>query len=194
MQAQREAFCNEILALDPRKLVFLDESGVNRGMTRHFARAPRGVRAHASAPINIGLNVSIVAAIRLDEGICAAMLIEGAFDGDSFMAFINEILVPELQPDDHVILDNLGAHRVPDLVPAIEAIGAHVHFLPTYSPDLNPIEQFWSSFKERLRAAAARTKEALEKAIAEGLDLAVEHQTLGWFKDSGYVQLKGKPL
>lgn len=104
-------------------------------MTRHFARSMHGVRAYASAPINIGLNISIVAAIRLEEGICAAMTLEGAFDGDSFMAFVTEILAPALRPDDHVFLDNLGAHRVPALVPAIEAVGAHVHFLPPYSPD-----------------------------------------------------------
>lgn len=163
-------------------------------MTRRYARSEHGMRARASAPINIGLNISIVAAIRLDQGICAAMTLECAFDGDTFMAFITEILVPALRRDDHVILDNLGAHRVPELVPAIEAVGAHVHFLPRYSPDLNPIEPYWSNFKERLRATAARTKEALETAIVDGLNLDVSRQTLGWFKGSGYVQRKGNPL
>lgn len=156
-------------------------------MTRHFARSPHNTRARASAPINVGPNISIVAAIRLEEGVCAAMALEGAFDGAAFMVFINEILAPALHPGDYVIMDNLGAHRVPELVPAIEAVGAHVHFLPPYSPDYNPIERFWSTFKEWLRAAAARTNEALQKAIADGLELATCPRTIGWFKGSGYV-------
>lgn len=156
-------------------------------MTRYYARTLHGIRALASAPINVGPNISIVGAIRLGEGVCAAMTLEGAFDGKSFMSFISEILVPVLHVDDHVIMDNLGAHRVPELVEAIEAVGAHVHFLPPYSPDLNPIEPLWSNFKERLRAAAARTKAALDNAIADGLKLVGPNQILGWFKGCGYV-------
>ena len=187
VQEQREAFREEISAIDPGKLIFLDETGVNLGMTRHFARSPEGTRAHGSAPINLGPNISIVAGIRLLDGICAAMTIEGAFDGEAFMTFINEVLVPALLPDDHVVLDNLGAHRVPGVVTAIEAAGAHVHFLPPYSPDFNPIEHFWSTFKEALRAVAARTKEALDAAVARGLDATNSSQVHGWFKGCGYV-------
>jgi transposase len=115
------------------------------------------------------------------------MTLEGAFDGEAFMAFTKKILIQVLHPDDHVIMDNLGIHKVPELVPAIEAVGAHVHFLPRYSPDLNPIESFWSTFKEKLRTAAARTKETLDEAIADGLKLVAPSQIIGWFKDCGYV-------
>lgn len=163
-------------------------------MTRHFARSPHGTRARASAPINVGPNVSIAAAIRLEVGIIAAMSVEGAFDGEAFLTFVKEILAPALQPGDHVVMDNLGAHRMAGVINAVEAVGANVLFLPPYSPDLNPIEQFWSTFKEWLRSAAARTNEALQMAITDGLELATCPRTLGWFKDSGYFQCKLKPL
>lgn len=156
-------------------------------MTRLFARSMHNTRAYASAPINTGCNISIVAAIRLEQGVVAAMTTEGAFDGPLFLAFIKEILVPVLRPGDHVLLDNLGAHRTAGVVEAIEAAGAHVIPLPPYSPDFDPVEPFWSNFKAWMRGQAARTKEALEAAIAQGLYLATPAQVHGWFKGSGYV-------
>lgn len=185
--AQRDAFLKTVASLDLKKLVFLDETGVNQGMTRRFARSLHDTRAHASAPINIGLNVSVLAAIRLEEGVVAAMSTEGAFDGDLFLAFTTQILAPALYPGDYVLLDNLGAHRTNGIVDAIEAVGAHVLFLPPYAPDLNPIEHCWSFFKEWLRGQAARTKDALDTAISSGLDLVNSNQVAGWFKGCGYV-------
>jgi transposase len=144
-------------------------------------------RARASAPINFGCNISIVAAIRLEQGIIAAMTTEGAFDGALFLAFIKEILVPTLRKGDHVLMDNLGAHRTAGVVEAIEASGADVIWLPPYSPDYDPVEPLWSNFKAWMRGQAARTKEALEAAIAQGLGLVTPTQVAGWYKGSGYV-------
>ena len=187
MQTQRAAFLKTVAAIDWSRLVFLDETGVDQGMTRRFARSLHGTRAHAAAPINIGLNISVVAAIRLEESVVAAMSTEGSFDGELFLAFTTEILAPALHPGDYVVLDNLGAHRTSGIVEAIEAVGAHVLFLPPYSPDFNPIESCWSFFKEWLRGQAARTKNALDIAISKGLDLVNATQVAGWFKGCGYV-------
>lgn len=156
-------------------------------MTRLFARSMHNTRARASAPINFGCNVSIVAAIRLEQGVIAAMTTEGAFDGPLFSAYIREILVPVLRPGDHVFMDNLGAHRADGVAEAIEAAGAHVIWLPPYSPELDPVEPLWSNFKDWMRSQAARTKEALETAIAQGLERVTPAQVHGWFRGSGYV-------
>ena len=164
----------------------MDETGVNTAMTRLYARAPKGERAHASAPVNKGKNVTVLGALSL-EGIVEAMTIEGSTDGQVFSTFIEDVLVPVLRPGQIVIMDNLSSHKVEGIQDAIEAVGARLEYLPSYSPDFSPIEKCWSKFKAILRAKAARTYERLDQAITEAFDMITPQDARGWFAHCGYV-------
>jgi transposase len=167
-------------------LVFVDETGVNIAMARRYARAPKGERAYASAPVNKGKNVTVLGALSL-EGLIEAMTIEGSADGQVVSTFIQDVLVPALRPGQTVIMDNLSSHKVNGIQDAIEAMGARLEYLPSYSPDLSPIEKCWSKFKASLRAKAARTREYLDQAITEALDMITVQDARGWFAHCGYV-------
>jgi transposase len=156
-------------------------------MHRRYARSLRGERAEGDAPVNYGPNISVIGAIRL-EGVVTAMTIEGAVDGEVFLAFTERMLAPELRPGDVVIMDNLAAHKVTGIREAIEAVGARLIYQPPYSPDLNPIEKCWAKIKHLLRSIGARTKKALYQALAQSLDLVTLQDLLGWFKFCGYGQ------
>ena len=172
--------------LDAKDFVFLDETGVNIAMARHYARAPKGKRVHTSAPVNKGKNVTVLGALSL-EGIQAAMTIEGSTDTAVFLTFIQTIVVPTLRPGQIVLMDNLSSHKVNGVKEAIESAKATLEYLPSYSPDLSPIEKCWSKFKEFLRAKAARTRELLDQAITEALDSITPQDAKGWFAHCGYV-------
>lgn len=154
-------------------------------MTRRYARSERGKRAVGSAPVNHGANLTMIAALSLD-GLGAMMTIEGATNGAVFLAYIEQVLAPTLQPGDVVIADNLGAHKVDGVRQMIEACGARLLYLPPYSPDCNPIEQCWSKLKTALRSIGARTKHALDDAIAQVLSLVTASDARAWFAHCGY--------
>jgi transposase len=116
------------------------------------------------------------------EGIIAAMTIEEATDADIFLAFIQQVLCPVLNPGDLVVMDNLSSHKVPDVRQSIENMGAQLLYLPPYSPDLNPIEKAWAKLKQLLRTAQARSKEALELAVADALKLITAENAKAWFR------------
>ena len=128
-------------ALD--RLVFIDESGAKTDMTRFRGRAPRGDRAHDSAPLCRWTVRTMISSIRLD-GSMACMTIDAPTDGDVFEDFTEQVLAPTLRPGDVVVMDNLGAHRREAIAAAIARAGARAEYLPAYSPDLNPIEKMWS--------------------------------------------------
>lgn len=172
--------------LDAKDFVFLDETGVNIAMARRYARAPKGKRVQTSAPVNKGKNVTVLGALS-PEGILAAMTIEGSTDTAVFLAFVQTVLVPVLRPGQIVIMDNLSSHKVNGIKEAIESAQATLEYLPSYSPDLSPIEKCWSKFKEFLRAKAARTRELLDKAITEALDIITPQDAQGWFAHCGYM-------
>ena len=115
------------------------------------------------------------------------MVIDGSTDGAVFTAYVQEVLVPILKPGDCVIMDNLSAHKLPHIQTLIEASGAALRWLPAYSPDLNPIEKMWSKVKEYLRAAKARTYEALVAAIARALQSVTATDAANWFASCGYT-------
>ena len=119
-------------------------------------------------------------------GVQALMTIKGATDGDTFLVFVREVLAPTLHEGDVVIWDNLGAHRSMVVRQAVEARGARLIFLPPYSPDMNPIERCWSKIKTALRAAKARTRNELDKALATAIQLVTKADIQGWFKHCGY--------
>ena len=155
-------------------------------MARPYARAPKGKRAHVSIPVNKGKNITILGALSR-EGMVEAMTIEGSTDRHVFATFIETVLAPVLRSGQVVIMDNLSSHKVEGIKEAIEAVGARLEYLPSYSPDLSPIEGYWSKFKTILRAKAAHTRALLEQAITETFDMITSQDVRGWFAHCGYV-------
>jgi transposase len=154
-------------------------------MTPLYGRAPRGERALGSVPQNYGENLTLIGALSL-SGLQAPMTVDGASDGEVFRAYVEQVLCPTLESEDVVVMDNLSAHKVSGIREAIEAKGAKVIYLPPYSPDWNPIEKCWSKLKIALRAVGARTREALEAAIAQVIKTVSRADALGWFAHCGY--------
>ena len=171
--------------IDTERLVFLDESGSHIGMTRDYARAPRGKRAHGRAKRNRGNATTMIGAMGLD-GLRTLITIEGPTTADVFEAFVEKMLIPELEKDDVVVLDNVGAHKPDRIGDKIRAAGAHVLFLPPYSPDLNPIEQCWSKLKGTLKSIGANTRLSLDDAIAQGMSLITPQDAAAGFQHCGY--------
>lgn len=171
--------------LDAQRLVFLDESGVNRSMTRRYGRSQRGAPVVDSAPVNRGANVTLIAALSL-EGVIAPMQVALSTSGDVFLAYVAQVLVPVLGKGDVVLMDNLPAHKVSGVRKQIEAVGASVLYLPRYSPEYNPVEQLWSKVKAVLRRLKARTEEALDEAITLAFEAVTASDARGWFAHCGY--------
>jgi transposase len=158
---------------------------LNIAMTRRYGRAPRGERVRDAVPKNFGRNVTILGSLSC-HGLEAVMTVEGATDADVFRAYVTHVLVPGLQPNDIVVMDNLSAHKVSGIETAIQEAGATLLFLPPYSPDFSPIEQCWSKVKTLLRGIKARTREALDLALKGVIDAVSQSDAQGWFNDCGY--------
>lgn len=154
-------------------------------MTRHYGRAPRGERVGEATPQSHWHTLTVLSAIT-QQGVLASMTIEDATDGDVFLAYLEQVLGPQLHAGQLVIMDNLRAHKVEGVRERIEARGARLVYLPPYSPDFNPIEQIWAKVKQWLRSAKARTVEALEQAIADALKAITAKDTAGCFAGCGY--------
>jgi transposase len=170
---------------DVRRLVFVDESGTHISMDRLRARAPRGQRAYGRVPKNRGKNMTLIASMSL-SGMGESMCIEGATDAKAFEAYVEHFLAPSLTEGQVVVMDNLGAHRPERVRDLIEARGAELVFVPSYSPDLNPIEQAFSKIKNILRKLGGRTHEALLEAMEEALSKVTPADAAGWFDHCGY--------
>jgi transposase len=170
---------------DVRRLVFVDESGTHISMDRLRSRAPRGLRAYGRVPKNRGKNLTLIASMSL-LGMGESMCVEGATDARAFEVYIEHFLAPTLRKGQVVVMDNLGAHRPKRIRELIEARGAELVFLPSYSPDLNPIEQAFSKIKNILRKLGGRTHEALLEAMEEALSKVTPADAAGWFEHCGY--------
>ena len=170
-------------AIEPQRLVFIDETGVTTAMTPAYARAPRGERAVDSAPASWE-SVTVTAAIGL-EGVRAPLVFPGATNEAAFQTYVDRVLVPALHQGDVVVFDNLAAHLKPGVIAAIERAGASVLPLPPYSPDYTPIEEMFSKLKEFLRRVAARSQGKLYEAIGEALNKVTTQDILGWFGQGG---------
>jgi len=166
--------------------VFIDESGFHISMMRLRARAPRGKRAYGKVPRNRGKNQTLIASITLEGGMGEAVSIEGATDAEVFEAYVEKFLAPTLKAGQVVVLDGLGAHRTGRVRELIEVRGADLLFLPSYSPDLNPIEEAFSKVKNTVRKVGARTREALDEAVGEALRAVTLEDVAGWFSHCGY--------
>jgi len=178
---QRAEFAAQIHTIAPERLIFLDESGVTTSLTRLRARCAGGGRIHEATPGGHWKIMTILGAMSLN-GMVAAMTIEEATDGDIFLAFVQQVLCPALKPGDVVVMDNLSSHKAAAVRTSIEKAGAELLYLPPYSPDMNPIEKAWAKLKELLRAAQARTREALEQAIADALKRITPDNAKAWFR------------
>lgn len=183
VQRKRRAFRREVKPIEPERLVFVDETGVTTAMTPAHGRAPRGQRVVASAPASWE-STTVIAALGL-EGVRAPLALPGSSNGPTFLAYVEQVLAPELRRGDVVIFDNLGSHLAPAVAEAIERAGARVLRLPPYSPDFNPIEEMFSKFKERLRRVGARTKKKVYEAVGDALRQMRRQDIMGWFQEAG---------
>jgi transposase len=185
-EQERATWRENASELPTESLVFLDECGSNIALAPLYARAPKGERARGSVPRNRGKNTTLIAALSL-EGMGAALILEGSANTTAFELYIEQVLAPTLQAGQIVIMDNLQAHKSARVRLAIEAKGCQLLFLPGYSPDLSPIEEAFSKLKTALRRAGARTREALEEAIAQALLTITAQDAQGWFQHCGYL-------
>ena len=172
--------------LDPTRLVFIDETWAKTTMTRRHGRCARGRRLAAKVPHGRWRTLTFLAALRVNR-IDAPCVIDGPINGRSFLAYIEQVLVPTLKPGDVVIMDNLGSHKRQAIRRAIRAAGAKLLFLPAYSPDLNPIEQVFAKLKTLLRKLNARTVEATWRGIGQLLDAFTPAECANYFTNSGYA-------
>jgi transposase len=180
VQEQRQEFCAKLAGVDPRRLVFVDESGANTAMTRTHGRAPVGQRVYTNTP-GRWESITMTCGLRL-SGVTAPLAFRGATNTDIFETYVQEVLVPELKPGDVVIWDNLKPHKSEEAIEAIEAAGARVEPLPPWSPDLTPIEEMVSKVKGAMRSAGARTTNAVYWAFASALDQVTLNDIAGWFQ------------
>lgn len=174
--------------LDPARLVFIDETWAKTNMTRTHGRCARGARLVAKAPRGRWRTLTFLAALRADR-IDAPCVIDGPINGQSFLAYVEQFLVPTLRPGDIVIMDNLGSHKGQAVRRAIRQAGARLFFLPPYSPDLNPIEQVFAKLKTLLRKAAERTVEATWKRIGQLLNHFTQAECANYLRNAGYASI-----
>jgi transposase len=172
--------------VDPRRLVFLDESGVRTGMKRLYGRSAKGCRIVDRAPAGRWETHTVVAAIRT-AGVASAMVTRKAINSITFCGFIEEFLCPTLSPGDVVVLDNLAVHKVKGVASAIQQAGAELWYLPPYSPDFNPIEQVWSKVKSVIRSLCPPSYRQLVRAIGDGLHRIDPVECQNYFRNVGYT-------
>jgi transposase len=185
VQAARSAWQAAQKHLEPSRLVFIDETWVTTNMTPRYGRSFKGHRLIAHAPHGHWQTTTFLAALCHDR-LAAPAVFNGPINGETFLAWVLQFLVPLLRPGDIVMMDNLSSHKVAGVREAIEAAGAVLRYLPPYSPDFNPIEQVFAKLKTLLRKAAARTVETLWHAIGQLLAAFSPAECANYFTDAGY--------
>ena len=170
---------------DARGYVFVDESGVTTDLLRRYGRSPRGVRLRDYTPCGHWQTHTVVAALRVD-GLTAPAVFDGPIDNPTFLAYVEQVLAPTLQPGDVVVLDNLAVHKQPEVQAALKRVGARLRFLPPYSPDFNPIEQAFAKLKAFLRAARPRTFDQVVDLVAIALERFSPPECLNFVRHCGY--------
>jgi transposase len=171
--------------VEPTDIVVIDEFGSNLDMTPRYARTPRGERAVASLPRNTPPNTTTISSLSR-MGMGPSMMIEGGVTGPVFEAYVEHVLGPSLRPGQIVLLDNLSAHKSPRLEELLAARGCRLWYLPTYSPDYSPIELAFAKVKTELRRVGARTREALEDAVAQALTHILPEEACAFFTHCGF--------
>jgi transposase len=174
--------------IDPARLVFIDETWAKTNMTRTRGWHARGKPLVAKVPHGHWKTMTFLAALRHD-GITAPFVLDGPINGEAFLAYVEQVLVPTLKPGDIVVMDNLGSHKNRAIRQAIRAAGARLMFLPPYSPDLNPIEQVFAKLKTLLRKAGERTVEAVWKRIGALLECFKPTEGANYVRNAGYASI-----
>jgi transposase len=172
-------------AVEPEKLLFVDECGVHTSLAPIHGYAPRGERLHLLVPRNRGKNTTLLSSMTTG-GMGPSLAVEGATTARVFETYVERVLAPSLEPGQIVIMDNLGAHRPRRIGEPIEERGCELLYLPAYSPDYNPIEEAFAKIKNLLRKAAARTKEGLIEAMGAALSAVSPKDARGFFEHAGY--------
>jgi transposase len=185
-EQKRSAFRERLEGVDPKRLLFVDESSTNVALTPRYGRAPKGERTRGRAPRNWGKNVTLISSMG-SEGMGPSMSIEGPSDTDSFGIYVREILAPNLKAGQIVVMDNLSVHKGKWVRELIERRDCQLWYLPPYSPDFNPIEEAFSKVKALLRRAQARVLEALFEATEEALSAISAQDARGYFEHCGYA-------
>lgn len=171
--------------LDPRRLVFVDECGTHTSLAPLYGYSPKGERLSLSVPRNRGPNTTLLASMTV-EGMGPSMAVEGTTTAEVFEVYLERCLVPELEEGEVVVMDRLPAHKPKRMRELIEQQGCELLYLPSYSPDYNPIEEAFSKIKQILRRAAARTREALVEAMGEALSAIDSRDAWSYFEHAGY--------
>jgi len=172
--------------VEPERLVFVDECGTHTSLGPIYGYAPRGKRLRLSVPRKRGKNTTLLSSMSL-KGMGPSLAVEGATTARVFETYVEKVLMPSLRTGQIVVMDNLGAHRPKRIGELIERRGCELLYLPAYSPDYNPIEEAFAKIKNLLRKAAARTKEALVRAIGAALSAVSAQDARGFFEHAGYL-------
>jgi transposase len=181
VQHKRQEFQQQLAAVDPEHLVYVDEAGVTTKLARTQGRAPVGERVYDAVP-GKWESMTLISGLRL-SGVVAPLAFAGSTDGPAFLTYVRQGLVPQLRRGDVVIWDNLQPHKAKAVEAAVAAVGATVLPAPPWSPDLIPIEEMFSKVKETLRSLAARTRGAVMKGLGVALNLITPKDIRGWFQD-----------
>jgi transposase len=179
-------------AVEPERLLFVDECGVHTSLAPIYGYAPRGERLRLSVPRNRGKNTTLLSSMTTG-GMGPSLAVEGATTARVFETYVEKVLVPSLRAGQIVVMDNLGAHKPRRIRELIEQQSCELLYLPAYSPDYNPIEEAFAKIKTLLRKAAARSKEALVEAIGAALSMVTAEEARGYFEHAGYCTT-GQPL
>lgn len=185
--AARAEWRNSQPKLDPARLIFIDETWTKTNMTRLYGWAEVGHRLVDAVPHGHWNTSTFIAGLRRD-GLVAPCVFDGAINGEAFLAYVEQVLVPTLRRGDIVVMDRLSSHKVAGVRRAIEAAGAHLLYLPPYSPDLNPIEQAFAKLKALLRARALRTVGALWKALGDLVPCFSPEECANFLRHAGYFR------
>ena len=172
-------------AVDPERLIFVDESGMHTSLSPIYGYAPKGERLNLSVPRNRGKNTTLLCSMTI-EGMGPSLAVEGSTTSRVFETYVEKVLIPSLRQGRIVVMDNLGAHRPKRIRELVEQQGCELFYLPAYSPDYNPIEEAFAKIKNLLHKAAVRSKEALLEAIGTALSAVTAADIRGFFEHAGY--------
>ena len=175
--------------LDPRRLVFIDETWIKTNMAPLYGWGPKGERVRSFTPHGHWQTLTFLGALRCDR-LTAPCLFDGPINGECFRAYVQQVLVPQLQLGDIVIMDNLGSHKSAALRSLIRAAGARLWYLPPYSPDLNPIEQSFAKIKHWMRSAQKRTIDDICRHIGGLIATIQPNECSNYFENAGYASIK----
>ena len=184
MQIKRKTWVENIAGAKPEHQIYLDESGINTNLTRHYAHAVHGKRAIDAAPINTPAGTTVLSSIRLN-GSLVYTTYQGRTTAQRFREYMKEQLIPSLEKDDVVIMDNMRSHHAKIVTELLDKSGISYLYLPPYSPDLNPIEKMWSKMKSILRKRKIRIASELPEAVKAALEAVSTNDCRGWFRACG---------